>query len=125
MNRAPEFTPRSESAWTVACAAALPPDALQILIEARARGGRQVDAAAAFIAFKEQKTESQTRSKARREAVKGWGTGEVLRDDETEQIDPLSMPHGMGCRRRSKFEPPCRPNIEPGVEADFERVGCG
>jgi hypothetical protein len=29
------------------------------------------------------------------------------------------------CRRRTKFEPPCRPNIEPGVEADFERVGCG
>ena len=29
------------------------------------------------------------------------------------------------CRRRSKSEPPRRPNIEPGVEADFERVGCG
>ncbi len=29
------------------------------------------------------------------------------------------------CRRRSKSEPPCRPNIEPGVEADFEMVGCG
>ena len=32
---------------------------------------------------------------------------------------------GEGCRRRSKFEPPCRPNIEPGVEADLERFGCG
>lgn len=29
------------------------------------------------------------------------------------------------CRRRSKFEPPCRSNIEPGVEADFCGVGCG
>jgi hypothetical protein len=29
------------------------------------------------------------------------------------------------CPRRSKSEPPRRPNIEPGVEADFERVGCG
>jgi hypothetical protein len=29
------------------------------------------------------------------------------------------------CRRRSKSEPPRRPNIEPGVEADFDRVGCG
>ena len=29
------------------------------------------------------------------------------------------------CRRRSKFEPPCRLNIEPGVEADFCGVGCG
>jgi len=30
-----------------------------------------------------------------------------------------------GCRRRSKSEPPCRLNIEPGVEADVSRVGCG
>ncbi|MBA4215643.1 MAG: DUF1415 domain-containing protein, partial [Polaromonas sp.] len=29
------------------------------------------------------------------------------------------------CWRRCKSEPPGRPNIEPGVEADFERVGCG
>ncbi len=29
------------------------------------------------------------------------------------------------CRRRFKSEPPCRLNIEPGVEADFETVGCG
>jgi len=29
------------------------------------------------------------------------------------------------CRRRFKFEPPCRLNIEPGVEADVEMVGCG
>ena len=35
--------------------------------------------------------------------------------------------HAVGgvCRRRSKFEPPCRLNIEPGVEADFYGVGCG
>jgi type I restriction enzyme S subunit len=32
---------------------------------------------------------------------------------------------GVNCRRRSKSEPPRRPNIEPGVEADFDRVGCG
>ncbi len=29
------------------------------------------------------------------------------------------------CRRRSKFEPPCRPNIEPVINADRVRVGCG
>jgi type IV secretory pathway VirB9-like protein len=29
------------------------------------------------------------------------------------------------CPRRFKFEPPCRRNIEPGVEADVETVGCG
>jgi hypothetical protein len=29
------------------------------------------------------------------------------------------------CPRRSKSEPPRRPNTEPGVEADFEMVGCG
>ena len=32
---------------------------------------------------------------------------------------------GLVCPRRSKSEPPCRLNIEPGVEADFETVGCG
>ncbi len=36
-----------------------------------------------------------------------------------------SAAHWPACRRRSKSEPPCRPNIEPGVEADFEMVGCG
>ena len=30
-----------------------------------------------------------------------------------------------GCPRRSKSEPPCRLNIEPGVGADFCGVGCG
>jgi L-lactate dehydrogenase (cytochrome) len=29
------------------------------------------------------------------------------------------------CPRRFKFEPPCRLNTEPGVEADVETVGCG
>jgi DNA repair exonuclease SbcCD ATPase subunit len=29
------------------------------------------------------------------------------------------------CRRRFKSEPPRRPNVEPGVEADVEMVGCG
>jgi len=36
--------------------------------------------------------------------------------------------HASGCiecRRRFKSEPPRRSNIEPGVEADFEIVGCG
>jgi type I restriction enzyme M protein len=29
------------------------------------------------------------------------------------------------CRRRSKSEPPCRPNIEPGAQASFSVAGCG
>ena len=29
------------------------------------------------------------------------------------------------CRRRSKSEPPCRPNIEPGVGAGLQRAGGG
>jgi len=40
-------------------------------------------------------------------------------------IGVLGAPSGDACRRRSKSEPPRRPNIEPGVEADFQRVGCG
>ena len=31
----------------------------------------------------------------------------------------------LGCRRRSKFEPPCRANSEPGLMADRVMVGCG
>ena len=43
------------------------------------------------------------------------GTQEGLID----QIEDLE------CRRRSKSEPPCRPTIEPGVEAGLELTGCG
>ncbi|VTY35268.1 IOR_alpha: indolepyruvate ferredoxin oxidoreductase, alpha subunit [Xylophilus ampelinus] len=32
---------------------------------------------------------------------------------------------GEACRRRSKSEPPCRPNIEPGVGAGLQRAGGG
>jgi hypothetical protein len=35
------------------------------------------------------------------------------------------LSEGEGCRRRSKSEPPCRPNIEPGVEASLDLTGCG
>ncbi len=36
-----------------------------------------------------------------------------------------AVPEMPVCRRRFKFEPPCRPKFEPGVEADFENVSCG
>jgi hypothetical protein len=93
-----EFTPRSASAWAALCAAALPPAARQILREAHAAGGRQVDAADAWIAFSEQKTEAQARSKARREQVKGWGTCARAGEAEAAQGDqiPITPPPGMG-----------------------------
>jgi hypothetical protein len=52
---------------------------------------------------------------------------EKYSNSEDAQASLLSLKNELftRCRRRSKFEPPCRPNIEPGVEADFERVGCG
>jgi hypothetical protein len=95
---APVFARRSEAAWFAACAAALPPAALQILFEARAHGGYQVDAADAWIAFTEQKSESQARSKARREQVKGWGTCARAGEAEAAQGDqiPITPPPGMG-----------------------------
>jgi hypothetical protein len=43
----------------------------------------------------------------------------------TDTFRPYFFDYEARCRRRSKSEPPRRPNIEPGVEADFERVGCG
>ena len=48
-------------------------------------------------------------------------------DDNFRVVSPNGFECTMSseCRRRSKSEPPCRPNIEPGVEADFELVGCG
>ena len=49
---------------------------------------------------------------------------------EYASLGPLVHPiapqmYAITCRRRSKSEPPCRLNIEPGVEADVSRVGCG
>jgi len=97
--RTSELTPRSGAAWAALCTAALPNAARKILFEARAAGGHQVDEADAWLALKEHKTEAQTRSKARRGHVQGWGTGARAggdEADEADQIDPLSMPHGMG-----------------------------
>jgi len=97
--RTSEFAPRSASAWAAACAAALPASALQILREAHASGGHQVDPAAAWIAHVEQKSEAQARSKARRNEIKSWGTGARVDEDEAgqaDQIDPITPPPGMG-----------------------------
>jgi hypothetical protein len=46
--------------------------------------------------------------------------GHFLVEQPWSKVDEIAC-----CPRRSKFEPPRRPNIEPGVEADFESVGCG
>ena len=62
---------------------------------------------------------------------------DVVVDSQGKDIPAMSLfsPENIGawvgllvshsCRRRFKSEPPRRPNIEPGVEADFEIVGCG
>ncbi len=67
---------------------------------------------------------------ARVVAAQEWGQGELI-----DVKEPRGWQGGWlrceevlqqaRCRRRSNFEPPCRPNIEPGAEADFEMVGCG
>jgi predicted nucleotide-binding protein len=46
-----------------------------------------------------------------------------VRDDVMTR--PSDVQGIFDCRRRFKSEPPRRSNIEPGVEADFEIVGCG
>ena len=44
----------------------------------------------------------------------------IVKPDATPRLNTPNRPSAaMICRRRSKFEPPCRLNIEPGVEADF------
>jgi hypothetical protein len=64
-----------------------------------------------------------------------YGIGRAAQDEHHREtsLEVLAKPIGVvcthddgrQCRRRSKSEPPCRLNIEPGVEADFEMVGCG
>jgi hypothetical protein len=42
-----------------------------------------------------------------------------------DQIDVLNpRERNKDCPRQSKSEPSCRPNIEPGWEADVLMVGC-
>jgi len=48
---------------------------------------------------------------------------ERLGVDETQAIH-LAL-HHMACRRRSNIDPPCRSNIDPGMDADRMTVGCG
>jgi hypothetical protein len=50
---------------------------------------------------------------------------QVVRLPDLVEVTQLSKSSIYGCWRRPNFEPPGRSNIEPGVEADFERVGCG
>ena len=67
------------------------------------------------------------------EEVKGSKFGSLqpprYGDQYGDQFDPshtASRPtRSPSCRRRLNFEPPRRPNIEPGVEAERVIVGCG
>ncbi len=54
-----------------------------------------------------------------------WKIADDLRANSGLASNEYFMPiMGLLCRRRFKSEPPRRPNIEPGVEADFGMVGC-
>ena len=59
----------------------------------------------------------------------GWQvvTGQITPAYRVAEVKALMTIANAGepCRRRSKSEPPYRPNFEPGVEADGETVGCG
>jgi putative ATP-dependent endonuclease of OLD family len=50
---------------------------------------------------------------------------QIIYSTHSTHISEVSKVQSVNCSRRSKSEPPRRLNIEPGVEADFERVGCG
>ena len=47
------------------------------------------------------------------------------KSDEQSRQTPERLIARKDCRRRSKSEPPCRPNIEPGVGAGLQRAGGG
>ena len=42
--------------------------------------------------------------------------------DGHEEIAPMGL---IGCPRRPNFDPPCRSNIDPGMDADRVTVSCG
>ena len=49
----------------------------------------------------------------------------ILIDGGITATDRDHLRKRVECRRRSKFDPPCRSNIDPGMEADGVMVGCG
>ena len=65
-------------------------------------------------------------AKARGMAQIAAGAG-IGREALYKALRPGAQPrfNTVRCRRRSKFEPPCRPNSEPGLMADRVTVGCG
>ena len=97
MSRATEiFVPRSEAAWSRLCAHALPEEAGLILCEAHEAGGF-IDEADAWLAWDANKSESQARSKARREEVLGWGTRADGDDDQDQEPADQAGEHpGLG-----------------------------
>jgi hypothetical protein len=66
----------------------------------------------------------QIEAQARHTGMISADVGKAIADSLGPPMEAISKAV-QGCRRRSKSEPPRRLNIEPGVEADFERVGCG
>jgi hypothetical protein len=57
-----------------------------------------------------------------------WVDAWIATMKRVEKLAPASIRARVGalaCLRRSKSEPPCRLNSEPGVEADAVMVGCG
>ncbi len=48
-----------------------------------------------------------------------------ITDFEEDSLRGSTSQRASACRRRSKSEPPCRPNIEPGVGAGLQRAGGG
>jgi hypothetical protein len=63
---------------------------------------------------------------AAQRAVRGLVKADLLRRYRTDRFQTVYglTQRGVECPRRSKFEPPCRPKFEPGLEADFLMVGC-
>ena len=47
----------------------------------------------------------------------------AIEDEATQNY--ITLTEGLACRRRLNFDPPCRLNFDPGMEAGILDADCG
>ena len=68
--------------------------------------------------------ESENTIRSYRAALRYWASWFGLRYAKPIAL-PVPVPAVIQCPRRPNFDPPCRSNIDPGMDTDREAVSCG